>query len=154
MIYFGLVLLGAMSLNKMSLSENGGTALSQITNFYLGNFGASFLGVMVTLGVFTTAMGLVVSFAQDFHKLFPKVSYMTWSAVNDFRLFCRCKCWFGQYHPMVFTSIDAFVSIVACVDLAFLNSKIFPKDTICLSSNDVVCSLFPPYWICWQIRLL
>ncbi|MFZ4460651.1 branched-chain amino acid transport system II carrier protein, partial [Enterococcus gallinarum] len=26
MIYFGLVLLGAMSLNKMSLSENGGTA--------------------------------------------------------------------------------------------------------------------------------
>ncbi|HDL2898253.1 TPA: branched-chain amino acid transport system II carrier protein, partial [Enterococcus faecium] len=77
MIYFGLVLLGAMSLNKMSLSENGGTALSQITNFYLGNFGASFLGVMVTLGVFTTAMGLVVSFAQDFHKLFPKVSYMT-----------------------------------------------------------------------------
>ena len=66
MIYFGLVLLGAMSLNKMSLSENGGTALSQITNFYLGNFGASFLGVMVTLGVFTTAMGLVVSFVTRF----------------------------------------------------------------------------------------
>lgn len=84
MIYFGLVLLGAMSLNKMSLSENGGTALSQITNFYLGNFGASFLGVMVTLGVFTTAMGLVVSFAQDFHKLFPKVSYMTWLRLTTF----------------------------------------------------------------------
>lgn len=29
-IYFGLVLLGAMSLNKLTLSENGGTALSQI----------------------------------------------------------------------------------------------------------------------------
>ncbi|HFM7601318.1 TPA: branched-chain amino acid transport system II carrier protein, partial [Enterococcus faecium] len=84
MIYFGLVLLGAMSLNKMPLSENGGTALSQITNFYLGNFGASFLGVMVTLGVFTTAMGLVVSFAQDFHKLFPKVSYMTWLRLTTF----------------------------------------------------------------------
>ncbi|MGX7132007.1 branched-chain amino acid transport system II carrier protein [Enterococcus songbeiensis] len=77
-IYFGLVLLGAMSLNQLSLSDNGGTALSQIVTHYLGNFGTVFLGVLVTLGVFTTAMGLVVSFAQDFNKLFPKVSYMFW----------------------------------------------------------------------------
>ncbi|MGH1865465.1 branched-chain amino acid transport system II carrier protein [Enterococcus durans] len=83
-IYFGLVLLGAMSLNKLTLSENGGTALSQIVQYYLGNFGAVFLGVMVTLGVFTTAMGLVVSFAQDFHKLFPKVSYLTWLRLTTF----------------------------------------------------------------------
>ena len=39
---------------------------------------------LVTLGVFTTAMGLVVSFAQDFHKLFPKVSYMTWLRLTTF----------------------------------------------------------------------
>jgi len=78
LVYFGLVLLGAFSLNKMNLSANGGDALSSIVNYYFGNFGAAFLGVLVTLGVFTTAMGLVASFAQDFHKLFPKVSYLTW----------------------------------------------------------------------------
>lgn len=78
LVYFGLVLLGAFSLSKLTLSANGGVALSQIVDYYFGNFGAAFLGVLVTLGVFTTAMGLVASFSQDFHKLFPKVSYLTW----------------------------------------------------------------------------
>lgn len=83
-IYFGLVLLGAFSLNQVKLSANGGDALSQIINYYFGNLGAAFLGVLVTLGVFTTAMGLVASFAQDFHKLFPKVSYLNWLRVTTF----------------------------------------------------------------------
>lgn len=78
LVYFGLVLLGAFSLSKLTLSANGGVALSQIVNNYFGRFGAAFLGVLVTLGVFTTAMGLVASFSQDFHKLFPKVSYLVW----------------------------------------------------------------------------
>ena len=42
---------------------------------------------------------------------------------------------------MVFTSIDAFVSIVTCVNLTFLNSKILPKESICLSSNDVLSAV-------------
>ncbi len=36
---------------------------------------------MVTLAVFTTAMGLFASFAQDMHKAFPKVSYLNWLRV-------------------------------------------------------------------------
>lgn len=86
-VYFGLVLLGAFSLNKMHLSANGGDALSSIISYYFGNFGTIFLGVLVTLGVFTTAMGLVASFSQDFHKLFPKVSYLTWLRVTTFLSF-------------------------------------------------------------------
>ncbi len=39
---------------------------------------------MITLGVFTTATGLFVSFAQDFHKLFPRVSYLTWLRLTTF----------------------------------------------------------------------
>lgn len=39
---------------------------------------------MITLGVFTTATGLLVSFAQDFHKLFPRVSYLTWLRLTTF----------------------------------------------------------------------
>lgn len=82
LVYFGLVLLGAFSLGELKLSDNGGVALSQIVGHYFSNFGTAFLGVLVTLGVFTTALGLVTSFAQDFHKLFPKVSYLTWLRIT------------------------------------------------------------------------
>lgn len=86
-LYFGLVLVGAMSLSRFPLSDNGGVALSQLIRYYLSTFGGVFLGVLVTLGVFTTAMGLLVSFAQDFHKLFPKISYKSWlrlTAITSF----------------------------------------------------------------------
>ena len=84
LIYFGLVLLGAFSLSQLTLSANGAVALSQIVGHYFTRFGTAFLGVLVTLGVFTTALGLVTSFAQDFHKLFPKVSYLNWLRVTTF----------------------------------------------------------------------
>lgn len=83
-IYFLLIVLGATSLSEFSLSSNGGIALGEIVGHYFSRFGTLFLGVMVTLAVFTTAMGLVVSFAQDFHKLFPKVSYLNWLRVTSF----------------------------------------------------------------------
>ncbi|MCH5465754.1 branched-chain amino acid transport system II carrier protein [Levilactobacillus tujiorum] len=84
LIYFGLVLLGAFSLSQLTMSANGAVALSQIVGRYFTRFGTAFLGVLVTLGVFTTALGLVTSFAQDFHKLFPKVSYLNWLRVTTF----------------------------------------------------------------------
>lgn len=84
LIYFGLVLLGAFSLSQLTLSANGAVALSQIVGHYFTRFGTAFLGVLVTLGVFTTALGLVTSFAQDFHKLFSKVSYLNWLRVTTF----------------------------------------------------------------------
>ncbi|MCT4486786.1 branched-chain amino acid transport system II carrier protein [Levilactobacillus parabrevis] len=78
LIYFGLVMLGALSMNQFKLSANGGIALSQIVGHYFSSVGTLLLGALVTLGVLTTAIGLVCSFAQDFHKLFPKVSYRAW----------------------------------------------------------------------------
>lgn len=81
-VYIGLILMGASSLGQVSLSENGATALSQIMQFYFGSFGQAFLGVMGTLAVFTTAMGLTASFAQDFNRIFPQISYRIWLAVT------------------------------------------------------------------------
>lgn len=81
-VYLGLILLGSASLSKFNLSKNGTTALMQITNYYLGSFGGAFLAVMGTLAVLTTAMGLTASFAQDFHRVFPKVSYKKWLALT------------------------------------------------------------------------
>lgn len=77
-VYIGLILLGASSLSHFNLSDNGTTALMQITNHYLGSLGGAFLAVMGILAVLTTAMGLTASFAQDFNRIFPKISYKKW----------------------------------------------------------------------------
>lgn len=81
LIYVATVLLGVTSLGTMKAAANGGTAFSEIVTHYTGNVGVLATGVIVTLAVFTTAMGLFVSFAQDLHKVFPKVSYLFWLRV-------------------------------------------------------------------------
>ncbi|GAP03419.1 branched-chain amino acid permease [Fructobacillus pseudoficulneus] len=81
LLYLALVLLGVSSLGKFSTAANGGTAFSQIVTHYTGNLGVLVTGVIVTLAVFTTAMGLFGSFAQDLHRAFPKVAYVWWLRV-------------------------------------------------------------------------
>ena len=81
-LYIGLIWLGATSLHDFKLSSNGGTALAQISHHYLGTAGDALIATITTLTCITTAMGLVVAFAQDFHKRFPKISYKTFLAIN------------------------------------------------------------------------
>ncbi|WP_201336195.1 branched-chain amino acid transport system II carrier protein, partial [Lactobacillus nasalidis] len=81
-IYLVLVALGASSLHYFKLSENGGIAFAQIANHYLGSFGEALLATLATITCMSTAIGLVVAFAQDFHKRFPKISYRTFLTFN------------------------------------------------------------------------
>ncbi|EHN58970.1 branched-chain amino acid transport system II carrier protein [Oenococcus kitaharae] len=81
-LYAGLVFLGTSSLGLFKVAANGGTAFAQIVQHFLGNVGIVFTGVLVTLAVFTTAMGLCASFAQDMHRTFPKLSYATWLKIT------------------------------------------------------------------------
>ena len=62
-LYAVLVLVGTTSLGLFKASDNGGAAFAQIVSHYMGNFGTALTGVIVTLAVFTTAMGLFVPFA-------------------------------------------------------------------------------------------
>ncbi|MBS9334549.1 branched-chain amino acid transport system II carrier protein [Fructobacillus sp. M1-13] len=78
LVYVGLILLGTTSLGKENVSVNGAIALTQIMTNYFGSFGQVFLAVMGPVAVFTTAMGESSSFAHDFHRAFPKVSYERW----------------------------------------------------------------------------
>lgn len=82
LVYLALIFLGATSLNQFKLAENGGTTLAQIAHHYLGTLGDALLATMATVGCLTTAMGLVIAFAQDFHSRFPKISYKTFLAAN------------------------------------------------------------------------
>lgn len=81
-IYLLLILMGAMSLGRFKVSDNGGVAFNQIVNEYGGAFGQALLAFLLTVTCLTTAVGLVAAFAQDFHKHFPKVSYHTWLALS------------------------------------------------------------------------
>lgn len=77
-IYLGIIALGAMSLAKFPLSDNGGIALTQIIRYYFGQPGMIVMGGLTILAVFTTAMGLIASFAQDFSAHFSILSYKGW----------------------------------------------------------------------------
>lgn len=81
-IYLASIYLGAMSLNNYKISENGGIALAQLSHHYLGAAGDALLATLATVTCLTTAMGLVVAFAQDFHHRFPKISYKTFLTIN------------------------------------------------------------------------
>jgi len=74
-IYICLIWLGATSLYQFKVADNGGTTLAQIAHYYMGDFGNILLLTLATITCMTTAMGLVVAFAQDFHYRFPQISY-------------------------------------------------------------------------------
>ncbi|MTD39978.1 branched-chain amino acid transport system II carrier protein [Erwinia sp. CPCC 100877] len=74
-IYTLLSYMGTMSLGKFPLSENGGIALAQIANYYLGDFGSLLLALIVVLACLKTAIGLITACAETFSDLFPQKSY-------------------------------------------------------------------------------
>lgn len=76
-IYTLLAYMGTLSLGTISLSDNGGIALTQISDHYLGNSGLILLAIIVLLACLKTAIGLLAACAKMFHELFPKFSYQT-----------------------------------------------------------------------------
>ena len=81
-IYFASTLIGAKSRDLFAISENGGIALSQIAEYYLGKFGLIVLALTIGLACLKTAIGLVTSCSETFVKVFPKsLSYSKWAII-------------------------------------------------------------------------
>lgn len=80
-IYTLLSYMGAMSLGKFPISENGGVALAQIARYYLGTGGSILLALIVIIACLKTAIGLISAFAETFVELFPKRSYQLFVAI-------------------------------------------------------------------------
>ena len=76
-IYTALSYMGASSVEKLGLLDNGGTILAKVSDYYFGSYGGILLGLMITVACLTTSVGLVTSCSSFFHKLFPKVPYKT-----------------------------------------------------------------------------
>lgn len=75
-IYTLLALMGTMSLGRFELSENGGIALAQIAQYYLGDYGIIILSLIIIVACLKTAIGLITAFSETFTELFPKQNYL------------------------------------------------------------------------------
>lgn len=80
-IYTLLSYLGAMSIGQFKVSENGGIALAQISEHYLGTFGSIILALIIVVACLKTAVGLISAFSRTFVELFPNGSYVACATV-------------------------------------------------------------------------
>ncbi len=70
-IYTCLSYIGVFSANQFAISANGGIALAQTANYYLGTVGAVLLAIIVTIACLKTAIGLITACSDIFCKMFP-----------------------------------------------------------------------------------
>ena len=78
-IYVAVTIVGVQSRGLFETSENGGIALAQIAQYYLGSVGLLILAATVTLACLKTSVGLITSCAETFVGMFPKgLSYRNW----------------------------------------------------------------------------
>lgn len=79
-IYLATTIVGAQSRGLFGIADNGGIALAQIANRYLGTAGLIILAITVTFCCLKTAVALVTSCAEGFTGVFPKgPSYRVWA---------------------------------------------------------------------------
>ncbi|WP_311406444.1 branched-chain amino acid transport system II carrier protein [Liquorilactobacillus uvarum] len=140
-IYIGLIMLGAASLGQFKISANGGIALEQITQYYLGSFGTAFLGVMGTLAVFTTALGLVTSFAQDMHSIFPKIKYNYFLIFTIAASFCTSNLGLTQIIAWATPLLMFLYPLAMALILLSLLTFLFKLDSIVYRSTLIFTSI-------------
>jgi LIVCS family branched-chain amino acid:cation transporter len=60
---------------------DGGHVLSQASLHYLGSLGRAVLAIIVFLACLTTSTGLISACAEYFHKICPRLSYVSWASI-------------------------------------------------------------------------
>jgi len=81
-IYLAVTIVGTQSRGLFAPAENGGVALAQIAQHYLGGAGLLILAATVTLACLKTAVGLVTSCAETFSTIFPRgPKYAVWAVI-------------------------------------------------------------------------
>lgn len=79
-IYILVSIVGTQSRGVFDVQSNGGIALGQISQYYLGNIGLFILAITITLACLKTAIGLITSCAKTFSELFINgPSYTIWA---------------------------------------------------------------------------
>ena len=82
LIYVVTIIMGTQSRGLFEVSENGGIALAQISNHYLGGVGSIILALTITFACLKTAIGLVTSCSEMFVRMFHRpFNYRGWVLV-------------------------------------------------------------------------
>ncbi len=82
LIYLAVTIVGTQSRGALQAADNGGIALAQIAQYYLGKAGLFVLAATVTFACLKTAVGLITSCAETFSALFPKgPTYRIWAVI-------------------------------------------------------------------------
>ncbi|MBM7455328.1 LIVCS family branched-chain amino acid:cation transporter [Oceanisphaera litoralis] len=81
-VYVSLFILGGTSLGVVESASNGGEIISAYVLSLFGAPGLWALAAIVSLACLTTAVGLVSSCADYFHRLTGKGSYRGWVVIN------------------------------------------------------------------------
>ena len=80
-IYVAVTIMSTQSRGALDAADNGGVALAQIADHYMGKAGLIVLAATVTLACLKTAVGLITSCSETFSALFPKISYKAWAII-------------------------------------------------------------------------
>lgn len=81
-IYLASTIIGTKCRAVFPISENGGIALAQIAELYLGKIGLIVLAFTIGLACLKTAVGLVTSCSEIFVEMFPNVlNYKKWTII-------------------------------------------------------------------------
>lgn len=124
-IYTALTYIGARSVERLGILDNGGAALSGISNYYFGSYGGILLGLIVIAACLTTSIGLVSACAAYFHKMVPFVSYKKFIVILS-----------------LFSAIFANVGLMTLIEISIpVLTAIYPV-AICLIFLTFTHSLF------------
>ncbi|RKS87448.1 LIVCS family branched-chain amino acid:cation transporter [Orbus hercynius] len=80
-LYVSLVYMGATSVEKLGILDNGGAILAKVSTYYFGVWGNLILGLMVTIACMTTNIGLTHACANYLLSLYPKLSYRQYAII-------------------------------------------------------------------------
>lgn len=82
LVYIFIAYMGATSVAGIGMQESGAAVLSKSADFYFGTGGKVLLAVIVFLACLSTAVGLITSCAEYFHRLIPnRLNYPKWVLV-------------------------------------------------------------------------
>ncbi|MFC5559793.1 branched-chain amino acid transport system II carrier protein [Ureibacillus thermophilus] len=80
-VYISLSWIGVTSPTVTGYFDDGGSVIAASAKALYGNAGNIFLSLVIILACVTTAVGLISANATFFTKLFPKISYKTFTIV-------------------------------------------------------------------------
>ena len=129
-IYGSLVYMGATSLGKLTLSENGGIAFNQIAKYYFGIFGEVLLALIVIVACLKTAVGLITACSETFNNIFPKISYFKFIVIVTILSFLVSNVGLNSIIKLSIPVLNFLYPIAIVLMLLVFLSPIFKNDNM------------------------